>query len=117
MKHDKKLKLINRRKQSHKGMISKLPRVVVHRTNKHIYVQVVDSVNGKTLLSSGDVEIANTLKVKKTKTQISTLVGEDLAKKAKTKKIVAVTFDRGRFRYHGRVKALAEALREGGMKL
>ena len=87
------------------------PRVTVYKSNSHIYVQVVDDEDGKTLVSSSDVS----LKSKGTKTQLAQLVGEDLGKKAKAAKIGQIVFDRSGYKYHGRVKAIAEGLRKAGL--
>ncbi len=93
------------------------PRLCVFRSLNHIYAQVIDDSQGNTLVaaSSLDAEIKNDLKGK-TKTERAGLVGTLLAKRATGKKIKQVAFDRGGFKYHGRVKALAEAARKGGLK-
>ena len=95
---------------------SKRPRVVVFRSNKQIYAQVIDDENGKTLLSasSREKEVASADKVNKT--EQATKVGKLLADKCKGAGIDNIVFDRGGYKYHGRVKALAEAAREGGLK-
>ena len=90
------------------------PRVSVHRTNKHIYVQAIDDGKRTTLASANDKQVK---KAKVKQTAQAELVGKLLAKKLKAKKIKQVVFDRGAFRYHGRVKAIAEALRAEGVKL
>lgn len=87
-------------------------RLSVFRSDKHIYGQIVDNEKEQTIVSASDKE----LKEKSSKTDKALLVGKLLAKKALEKKIDKVIFDRGRFRYHGRVKALAEGAREGGLK-
>lgn len=89
------------------------PRVSVHRTSKHVYAQIIDDENGRTLCAvssvglkmpyGGNIEAAKA-------------VGDALGKKAVEMKIERVGFDRGRFRYHGRVKALADAVRAAGVK-
>lgn len=88
------------------------PRLSVFRSNKHIYAQLIDDEGGKTLLCASDLEI----KQKDKKTDIAGAVGKQLAQKAKTVKIKAVVFDRGGYKYHGRVKALADGAREGGLE-
>ncbi|OFY37658.1 MAG: 50S ribosomal protein L18 [Bacteroidetes bacterium RBG_13_44_24] len=92
------------------------PRVAVFRSNKQIYVQVVDDLNKITLLSasSTEKEIAGTRGIKKT--EQAKLVGKLLASKCKEKGIEKVVFDRSGYKYHGRVKSLADAAREGGLK-
>jgi large subunit ribosomal protein L18 len=93
------------------------PRLCVFRSLNHIYAQVVDDSRGHTLVTAStlDAEIKDDAKGKN-KTDRAGLVGALLAKRAKAKKIGQVAFDRGGFRYHGRVKALAEAARKGGLK-
>lgn len=93
------------------------PRLDVFRSLSHIYAQIIDDTVGHTLVSASDVEqeIRTTVKEKQKKTEVASAVGEALAKRAKEKGITAVVFDRGGFRYHGRVKALAEAVRKGGL--
>jgi len=88
------------------------PRLAVFRSNKGIYAQLIDDLTGTTLASASSVE----LKEKGTKTDLSVLVGKALAEKAKKAGISEVKFDRGGYLYHGRVKALAEGAREGGLK-
>lgn len=89
-----------------------MPRLSVFRSNKYIYAQAIDDQNGKTLASASEKEI----KEGKTKTEKSKVLGVLLASKLKKKKKDSIVFDKGSFRYHGRVKALAEGLREGGLK-
>ncbi|WP_461532251.1 50S ribosomal protein L18 [Sinomicrobium sp.] len=91
------------------------PRLAVYRSNKEIYAQLVDDVNGVTLASasSRDKDIAGT---EGTKSDVSALVGKAIAEKAIKVGIDTVSFDRGGYLYHGRVKSLAEGAREGGLK-
>lgn len=93
-----------------------LPRFTVFRSNKQIYVQLIDDAEGKTLLSvsSRDKEIAAKSGINKT--EQAKLVGKLAAEKSKESGISSVVFDRNGYLYHGRVKALAEAAREGGLK-
>jgi large subunit ribosomal protein L18 len=99
-----------------KGTTS-MPRLCVFRSLNHIYAQVIDDSQGQTLASAStlDSEIKSAA-VGKTKTGKSELVGSLLAKRALNKGINQVAFDRGGFKYHGRVKALAEAARQEGLK-
>jgi len=92
------------------------PRLCVFRSLNHIYAQVIDDSRGHTLVSAStlDGEITGDSKGK-SKTGRAEMVGTLLAKRAKEKKIKQVSFDRGGFKYHGRVKALAEAARKGGL--
>ena len=91
----------------------KCPRLSVFRSNKYIYAQLIDDLNGKTLVSANNVKIN---KDKLNKTQVAKKIGSSLAKKAIDNKITKIVFDRGGYKYHGRVKAVAEGAREGGLK-
>jgi len=97
---------------------SERPRVSVFKSNRHIFVQFINDVLGKTILSSKSSKIFSKLKskAKSGKTEISRKIGEMLADKAKKAGISEVLFDRGGYKYHGRVKALADGLRKGGIK-
>jgi len=91
------------------------PRLAVFRSNKQIYVQLIDDLNGHTIVAASSKE--ESIEGKKgTKIEQAKLVGALIAEKAKEAGISAVKFDRGGFIYHGRVKALAEAARETGLK-
>ena len=90
-------------------------RLCVTRSTKNISAQIIDDVNKITLVSASSVE-KNIREQKKTKSELSTLVAEILAKKAQDKKITKVYFDRGIYKYHGRVKKFAETLRKNGME-
>lgn len=94
------------------------PRLSVYRSAKNIYAQVIDDVAGITLVSSSsiDKDMVETLKTAKKKGDLSILVGESVAKKAIAKGIELVVFDRNRYEYHGRVKAVAEGARKAGLK-
>lgn len=89
------------------------PRLCVFRSNAHIHVQLIDDVNGNTLVSCSSVELklANGGNIEAAKT-----VGAEVAKRALAKNITEVVFDRGGYVYHGRVQALADAAREAGLK-
>lgn len=92
------------------------PRLTVFRSNRHIFAQIIDDAKGVTLLGVSDKSLFKGKKDSpKAKTEAAGLVGEELAKLAKGKKISNVTFDRGGYKYHGRVKALAEGARKGGL--
>ncbi len=88
------------------------PRLSVFRSNKFIYAQIIDDTTGRTLVASS----SRSLTEKVAKTDSSVLVGKALAEKALAAGISEVVFDRGGYLYHGRVKALAEGAREGGLK-
>ena len=91
------------------------PRLSVFRSNKEIYAQIVDDVTGNTIsaASSRDKDISS---AKATKIDIAKLVGKSLAEKALKAGVETIAFDRGGYLYHGRVKQLADAAREGGLK-
>ena len=91
-------------------------RVTVFKSSKNIYAQIIDDKICKTLVSASSTE-KELKKTKKKKMELSNTLGELLAKRAKEKKISNVYFDRGGYKYHGRVKALAESLRKNGLKL
>ncbi|KKS91237.1 MAG: 50S ribosomal protein L18 [Parcubacteria group bacterium GW2011_GWF2_43_11] len=91
----------------------KKPRLCVFRSNKHIYVQLIDDIKKKTILSASDQKLK---KGKMTKVDLAKEIGKLIAQKASEKKIEKVIFDRGPYKYHGRVKAVAEGAREGGLK-
>jgi large subunit ribosomal protein L18 len=95
---------------------AEMPRLAIYRSNKQIYVQVVDDQSRSTILSasSKEKEVAAVTGVKKT--EQARLVGKLLATKCKDKGIENVVFDRSGYKYHGRVKSLADAAREGGLK-
>mgnify|MGYP000666365419 CR=1 FL=1 len=90
------------------------PRLSVFRSNKEIYAQLVDDVAGTTLVSVSSRDKG--VEAKGSKTEVAALVGKSVAEKAKEAKIETVAFDRNGFLYHGRVKALADAAREAGLK-
>ncbi|MDP2920486.1 MAG: 50S ribosomal protein L18 [Dehalococcoidia bacterium] len=93
------------------------PRLCVFRSLNHVYAQVIDDVKGNTLVmaSSIDKDIKEQVDGKK-KGEVSELVGTAVAKRALEKGVTQVAFDRGGYRYHGRVKALGEAARKAGLK-
>jgi len=94
---------------------AKIPRMCVYRSTVHIYVQLIDDVAGKTLVSSSC--IAKGINVKgKNKSVAAAVVGKDVAEKAKKAGIKKVVFDRNGYLYTGRVRALADGAREGGLQ-
>ena len=106
--------LIERRKIRIRAKISgteQKPRISVFRSNKSLYVQLIDDVKGATIVAATDLKSVSKSKVEKAKE-----LGNMLAKSALAKKIGKIVFDRSGYKYHGRVKALAEGLREGGLK-
>ena len=122
MKHPKKIKLTPRKKRA-KRVRRKVygtperPRMAVSRSLKNIYVQLIDDTNGATLLGISSMSSDTKTPEKETgKTGVSKAVGKVLAEKAKEKGISTVVFDRSGYLYHGRVKAVAEGAREGGLQ-
>ena len=92
-------------------------RLTVHRTNLHIYAQVIDAAGGKVLASASSLEKdVRATHPNGAKKEAAAEVGRRIAQKAKAAGVTEVAFDRAGFSYHGRVKALAEAAREGGLK-
>jgi len=91
-------------------------RLSVSRSLKNISAQIIDDANNKTLLSSSSLTKNFIADKKINKTEISKIVAEDLAKKALEKNIKKIYFDRGKFKYHGRVKIFADTLRKNGME-
>ncbi|MGX7592211.1 50S ribosomal protein L18 [Candidatus Karelsulcia muelleri] len=100
----------------------KRPRISVFRSNKHIYVQIIDDVNHQTLLTYSSLTLtltktkSNKSNLKITKTKMARKIGMILGEKAKQIGIYKLVFDRNGYLYHGRVKALAEGLRKTGLK-
>jgi large subunit ribosomal protein L18 len=88
------------------------PRLSVHVSNLHISTQIIDDMSGKTLAYATTVG----KKASGSKTELAALVGKDIAAKAKKAKLTKVAFDRGRRKYHGRIKALADAARQEGLE-
>lgn len=113
-KANRRKRIQNRIRKSISGTAER-PRLAVFRSNKEIYAQLIDDVSGKTLLSasSREKELASQ---KGTKIELSKMVGQRVAEKAKEAGIETIVFDRGGYLYHGRVKSLAEGAREGGLK-
>jgi len=118
--HKQKAKRLERRKFSTRhtlGGTAERPRLSVFRSDKHIYAQVIDDIAGRTLVAAGSTvkEIAGDAK-NGGNISAAKRVGKAIAERAKAAGITKVAFDRGGRQYHGRVKALAEAAREGGLQ-
>ncbi len=94
------------------------PRLSVFRSNKHIYAQLIDDTTSRTITSASTLEKDVQSQVKKAdnKTGLGKIIGKRIAEKSKEAGVDTVVFDRNGYRYHGRVKALAEAAREAGLK-
>lgn len=112
-KTEKRLKIKRRVRKNIHGTPER-PRLSVYRSNKEIYAQVIDDVNGVTLVSASSRE--KEISTEGTKSEVSVLVGKKVAEKAIAAGVESVVFDRNGFIYHGRIKALAEGAREGGLK-
>ena len=114
---EKMMRKERRRKRVRKKIfgVPERPRLSVFRSNRHIYAQIIDDTVGHTLVSASSMEKSLDLEGKK-KTEVALEVGRILAARAREKGIVRVVFDRGGNLYHGRVKALAEGAREGGLE-
>lgn len=114
---DKNIKKINKQIRRKARVRAKMmgtalkPRLSVFRSLKNIYCQLIDDENQKTIAAADDRKLTGKKKIEK-----ATEVGRMIAKKAQDKKIEKVIFDRGAYRYHGRIKALAEGARAGGLK-
>lgn len=94
---------------------SKRPRLAIYKSIKHIYAQIIDDTTSNTLIAFSDLNLEKKEIKDKKKLEIAKLVGEKIASKALKKGIKKVVFDRGGFKYHGRIKALADAAREKGL--
>lgn len=109
----------NRRRQRVRTSIRRnangRPRLSIHRSSKHMYVQVIDDLQGVTLAAASTVE-KDLRTASGATTDAASTVGKLIAERAKKAGVETVVFDRGGFLYHGRVKALAEAAREGGLQ-
>ncbi len=115
-----KLNTLQRKKYRIRGKLKRFSsqdryRLSIARSSKNISAQIIDDLNKTTLVSStsNDKKLVNS---KKNKSELSVIVAENLAKKAQEKKITKIYFDRGTYKYHGRVKIFAEALRKNGME-
>ena len=120
VKNIKKINWLKKRQRIKNSLSNKrnLHRLVVFRSNSHIYAQVIDDLNNKTIISSSsnDKDIEKEIAKCKGKISKSTLVGKHLGGKLKENKIKEIIFDRNGYNYHGRVKALADAVREMKIK-
>ena len=116
--HDKQAVRVRRSKKSRLHMRNLgAHRLTVHRTPQHIYAQILAPDAGKTLVAASTLEKELTKGLKSTaNVEAAKKIGVELARRAKDKGITKVAFDRSGFKYHGRVKALADAAREGGLE-
>jgi large subunit ribosomal protein L18 len=114
-KRERRLKIKNRIRKNLVGSTAN-PRLTVFRSNKQISVQVIDDTTGQTLISASSLEKEIAQKTGVKKMDQAKLVGKLIAEKALAKGITSVVFDRNGYLYHGRIKSLADAAREGGLK-
>jgi len=114
-KTDRRTRIRKRIRKKLEGTADR-PRLAVFRSNTQIYVQLIDDTAGKTLVSASSREKSVAGKDKIKKTEQAALVGKLIAEKCKEKGIENVVFDRSGYKYHGRVKSLADAARKGGLK-
>lgn len=112
-KNARKRRIFRNRKKT-KGTSEK-PRMSVFKSLNHLFVQIIDDENGKTLASVGTMAKENQ-KLKKSRKEFAKEIGKQIAALAKKKKISTVVFDRGRYKFHGVVKELADSAREAGLK-
>jgi len=115
LKRERRIKIKNRIRKDLSGTPEN-PRLSVFRSNKQISAQVIDDLTGKTLISASSLEKEIAQKKGLKKTEQAKLVGKLIAEKARANGISSVVFDRNGYLYHGRIKSLAEAAREGGLK-
>ena len=122
MKH---IKLTNKKRQRRVNRVratitgtAERPRLTVHRTNKFVYAQLIDDAAGKTLAAAQSRgQSGKGTEGQRTKTEAAFTVGETIAKKAVEKNISSAVFDRRSYKFHGRVKSVAEGARKGGLKI
>ena len=99
--------------------VLKVPKIIIFRSNKNISLQLIDNKSNSTICScsSLDKEMSNLISKGKNKIDLSRIVAENMSKKIKSKKIDKVVFDRSGYRFHGRVKVVADTLRENGISI
>ncbi len=119
-KNDKNYARLKKKKHISKSVIGtpERPRLVVYKSLKHIYAQLVDDVNQKTItgISSLSKDLQGKIAKAKNRVEVAEIIGNGIAKKALDLKFEKVVFDRNGYIYHGRIKAVAEAARKGGIK-
>lgn len=112
-KREKRMRIKTRVRSKIQGT-TESPRLSVFRSNKEIYAQVINDLDGKTLCSAGSLKLDGADKVNKI--EQAAMVGKAIAEKAKSAGVEKVVFDRNGYLYHGRIKSLADAAREAGLK-
>jgi len=117
----KKIKWKNKKKRISYNIKekSKYPRLIVFRSNKNIFIQLLDDLENKTICSSSSIDksLSKEISKSKNKMDMSKIVAENFADKLKTNNVNQVVFDRNGYRYHGRVKLIADTLREKGISI
>tara|TARA_B100001540_G_scaffold287292_1_gene281677 strand:- start:1449 stop:1817 length:369 start_codon:yes stop_codon:yes gene_type:complete len=117
----KRKKWINKKKRISFKIRKRIqhPRLVVFRSNKNIFLQLVDNISNNTICSSSSIDkkIVKSISKAENKIDMSRIVAEDLVSKLKSNKLDTIVFDRNGYRYHGRVKAVADTLRKNGITL
>jgi large subunit ribosomal protein L18 len=114
LRNETRIRIHSRIRKRVRGLTQR-PRLAVFRSQKHIYAQVVDDLKGQTVAAASSVE-KNFAEKKGATVASAKAVGKLVAQRAQEKGVSAVAFDRGGYQYHGRVKALADAAREAGLK-
>ena len=115
---DKIIRKIRRKKSIRKKIMGSpdRPRMVIHKSNKNIYVQVIDDIDGKTICGTSTLVSAKGKAETKKNMNFATALGEEIAKAAQGKGVKKVVFDRAGYKYHGVVKAVADAARKNGLE-
>tara|TARA_Y100000994_G_scaffold249572_1_gene262190 strand:+ start:6745 stop:7113 length:369 start_codon:yes stop_codon:yes gene_type:complete len=117
----KRKKWINKKKRISFKIRKRIqhPRLVVFRSNKNIFLQLVDNISNNTICSSSSIDkkLVKSISKAENKIDMSRIVAEDLVSKLKSNKLDTIVFDRNGYRYHGRVKAVADTLRKNGITL
>tara|TARA_B100002052_G_scaffold63084_3_gene56202 strand:+ start:140 stop:508 length:369 start_codon:yes stop_codon:yes gene_type:complete len=117
----KRKKWINKKKRISFKIRKRIqhPRLVVFRSNRNIFLQLVDNISNNTICSSSSIDkkLVKSISKAENKIDMSRIVAEDLASKLKSNKLDTIVFDRNGYRYHGRVKAVADTLRKNGITL
>lgn len=123
MKYPKSAKALKRLKKkkalrAHLVGTAEVPRLVVFRSNRHVYAQIVNDLEGRVIFGGTDLQddVTGQLKKDSTKTDASVALGKTIAEKVKAAGIKKVVFDRNGFKYHGRIKALADSVRAEGLE-
>ncbi len=107
---------IKRRIRKHIKGTSERPRLSVFRSNNHIYAQIIDDIKGNTIVSASSLDKSAGIKKEMSNIQVAEQVGTTLGQRAKEANVKMVIFDRNGYRYHGRVRALADSARKSGLK-